>query len=168
MKKIIYNKDNLKDELIDETVIRLKAVIINNQNEILLGKCYNTYQFPGGHLNPREDLITGLIREVKEETGIELKNIPAPFALIKSYSKNYRDKGMNRLNLIYYYYFKGLYIPDYSKTSLDDYEKDGNYHTEYIPLATLEETLCKTIDLDPINKIMYHEMNCIIKLLKKK
>lgn len=37
MKEIIYNKDNLKDNELDETVIRIKAVIINNKDEILLG-----------------------------------------------------------------------------------------------------------------------------------
>ena len=167
MKEIIYNKDNIKESSIDETVIRLKAIIINNKSEILLGKCYNTYQFPGGHLNPKEDLTTGLIREVKEETGIELSNIPTPFALIKNYSKNYRNTGKNRLNLIYYYYFNGSYMPDVTKTNLDIYEMKGNYHTEYISLESFEETINKTITLDPINPIMYHEMCLIIDLLKK-
>ena len=95
MKEIIYNKDNLKDNELDETVIRIKAVIINNKDEILLGKCHNTYQFPGGHLNPKEDLTTGLIREVKEETGIELTNVPVPVAFIKNYTKNYHNTGKN-------------------------------------------------------------------------
>lgn len=83
MQEIIYNNDNLKDNELDETVTRVKAVIINDKDEILLGKCHNTYQFPGGHLHPEEDLTIGLIREVKEETGIELTNIQSPFALIK-------------------------------------------------------------------------------------
>lgn len=168
MKEIIYNKDNIEQSSIDETVIRLKAIIFNNKNEILLGKCYNTYQFPGGHLNPKEDLTTGLIREVKEETGIELTNISPPFALIKNYSKNYRNTGKNRLNLIYYYYFTGSYTPDPTKTNLDTYEIEGNYHTIYIPLSCFKTTINKTIHLDPINPIMYHEMSLIIDLLNKK
>lgn len=32
MKEIIYNKDNIEQSSIDETVIRLKAIIINNKN----------------------------------------------------------------------------------------------------------------------------------------
>lgn len=45
MQEIIYNNDNLKDNELDETVTRVKAVIINDKDEILLGKCHNTYQF---------------------------------------------------------------------------------------------------------------------------
>lgn len=166
MQEIIYNNDNLKDNEIDETVIRLKAIIINNKDEILLGKCHNTYQFPGGHLNPGEDFTTGLIREVKEETGIELTNIPNPFALIKTYSKNYKDTGKNRLNLIYFYFFKGDYIPDKSKINLDEYEILGNYNQIYIPLNNLKETLNSNINLNPINSVIYDELLKIIELLK--
>ena len=35
----------------------------------------NIYEFPGGGLDSGEDELTGLIREVKEETELELKNI---------------------------------------------------------------------------------------------
>ena len=35
MKETIYNYDYLKDEDITETVIRMKALIINNKNVIL-------------------------------------------------------------------------------------------------------------------------------------
>ena len=166
MQEIIYNNDNLKDNELDETVTRVKAVIINDKDEILLGKCHNTYQFPGGHLHPEEDLTIGLICEVKEETGIELTNIQSPFALIKGYCRNYRSTEKNRLNLIYYYFFHKNYLPDKSKTNLDEYEKLGNYESVYIPLNHLEDTLNTNINLEPINPIMYEEMLKIVSLLK--
>ena len=72
MKTHFYNEDNLKDTDIDESVIRCKAVIINSKNEILLGYCNGTYQFPGGHLREGESLSECLIREVKEESLILL------------------------------------------------------------------------------------------------
>lgn len=43
MKEIIYNHDNLKETDIDETVIRVKALIINSNNEIMLGYAHKTY-----------------------------------------------------------------------------------------------------------------------------
>ena len=122
----------------------------------------------GGHAEGTEGPEDCLLREVKEETGIELTNISTPFALIKNYSKNYRNTGKNRLNLIYYYYFTGSYTPDPQKTNLDTYEIEGNYHTIYIPLSCFKTTINKTIHLDPINPIMYHEMSLIIDLLNKK
>ena len=36
MKEVIYNDDNLKDEDVDELVIRTKGLIINSKNEISL------------------------------------------------------------------------------------------------------------------------------------
>ena len=104
MKTIIYNHDNLKKEEIDETVIRVKALIINSNNEILLGYAHKTYQFPGGHLEENESLEEGLKREIKEETGIEIKeNNLKPFEKITYYSRNYRNTGLNRENEIYFY-----------------------------------------------------------------
>ena len=74
MKKVIYNYDNLKENEVDEVVIRCKGLIINDNNQIMLGHSHNTYQFPGGHLKDGETLLDCLKREIKEETGIELED----------------------------------------------------------------------------------------------
>ena len=37
-----------------------------------MGYSYNTYQFPGGHVEEGESLIEAVNREVEEETGIIL------------------------------------------------------------------------------------------------
>ena len=49
MKEIIYNHDGLKDEDITDTVIRIKGLIINDNN-ILIADQNGGFQFPGGHL----------------------------------------------------------------------------------------------------------------------
>ena len=74
MKEILYNYDNLKLEDIDEVVTRTKGLIINSNNEITLGYSHKTYQFPGGHLEDGESLEECLLREIEEETGIEIKD----------------------------------------------------------------------------------------------
>ena len=97
MKEILYNYDNLKLEDIDEVVIRTKGLIINSNNEITLGYSHKTYQFPGGHLEDGESLEECLLREIEEETGIEIKNAKLkPFEKITYYSKNYHGSGKNR------------------------------------------------------------------------
>ena len=45
MKEVFINPDNLKKEDIDETVIRAKALVINDKKEIILGFYFGTYQF---------------------------------------------------------------------------------------------------------------------------
>jgi hypothetical protein len=56
MKEIIYSVDNLCFEDNDEEVVRTKALIINSNNEVILGYSHKTYQFPGGHLEDDETL----------------------------------------------------------------------------------------------------------------
>lgn len=72
MKRFITNVDNLKDSDITEVVKRVKVLLINSKNEILLGYSHNMYQFPGGHVEKGEPLTNTVNREVLEETGIEL------------------------------------------------------------------------------------------------
>ena len=52
------------------------ALVLNNQNKILLVKSHkwinNRYSVPGGHVEIGESLSTAIIREVKEETGLEI------------------------------------------------------------------------------------------------
>lgn len=57
MKQIITNKYNLKDSDMTEIVKRVKILIINSKNEILLAYSHNDYQFPGGHVEENETLI---------------------------------------------------------------------------------------------------------------
>ncbi len=51
MKKIVVNNEyNLTDADMTEVVQRVKGLLINSKNEILLGYSHHEYQFPGGHV----------------------------------------------------------------------------------------------------------------------
>lgn len=130
-----YNEDNLSKEDIDESAIRTKALIINSKNELLLGYCNKTYQFPGGHLEEKETLSECLIREIKEETGITLdKKIYIPFFVTRYYTKNYRNTSKNRENIIYYFMIYTDNPYSLENTSFDEGEIKGNYQLKYVPL----------------------------------
>ena len=135
MIEIIKNKDNLNDSNIDEVVTRVKALIINSKNEVLLGYSYYEYQFPGGHVKEYEGLLDALKRELKEETGLDFKvtNLK-PIGVLKKYIKDYPKKGMNSLYVIYYYEIKDNRIPDLKTTHYTDEEIDGNFKLYYVPV----------------------------------
>ena len=140
MKKIIINNYNLKEEDMTEVVKRVKLLIINSNNEILLGYSHNDYQCPGGHVEEGEDLITTINREMKEETGIELNiNNIEPFACSFGYYKDWPSKGKNRKIEIYYYEIKTDEKPNLDNTEYTEDEKDGNFELRYIPLDKVEE-----------------------------
>ena len=170
MKEVIYNYDNLKENEIDEIVIRCKGLIINNKNEIMLGFCHNTYQFPGGHLEEKETLLDCLKREIKEETGIELEDDEINKNIIEKnthYTRNYRNTNKNRKNEIYYYIIKTNKLANINNSHLDKNEIEGNYIIKMININNVENILIDSISLNEINKIIVEEMLDVINEYKK-
>jgi ADP-ribose pyrophosphatase YjhB (NUDIX family) len=57
-------------------IISVSAVILNQDKNILLIKGPKRgWELPGGHLESNEKIIDALIREVHEETGVEIYNV---------------------------------------------------------------------------------------------
>ncbi|MBS1491985.1 MAG: NUDIX domain-containing protein [Bacteroidetes bacterium] len=58
-------------------VIHISSVITNGSKVLMVkeGKqvSYGLYNFPGGHLEPNENILEGAYREIKEETSVEAK-----------------------------------------------------------------------------------------------
>lgn len=159
MKEIIYNYDYLKDEDITEVVIRTKALIINNKN-ILLGNENNIYQFPGGHLENKENFEECLKREILEETGIEIDNdeIKRPFMKVTYLNKDWPEVGKNRKSEIYYYLIETTKTPDMSKVNYTEHEKQGNFKIESIPLNDSISVIEKNIPRNEKNKVIAPDM----------
>ncbi len=167
MKEIIYNYDNLTEEEIDEVIIRIKALIINSKNEILLGYCHQTYQFPGGHQEEGETFLECLKREIEEETGININLIEKePFFIIKHYGKNYKNTGKNRCSEIYYFEIKTDEKYNLSNSDYTENEKVGNYKLKYINLNDVENILIQSVPLNEQNEVIVKEMLEIIKEYK--
>ena len=158
MKVIFINKDNLKEEEIDEEVVRVKGLLINSNNEILLGYSHNCYQFPGGHKEDKETLSEVLQREIKEETGIELEIENKAFLCIKYYTKNYFNSGKNRCNKIYYIEVETDEKPDLTKTNYTKEELEGNYELRYHKLTEVKQVLLDNCDKHSISKTIANEM----------
>lgn len=169
MEQIIVNKDCIQEKEITEIVKRVKAIIINSKNEILLGYSRNDYQFLGGHVENGENLIESLKREISEESGISL-NLDDVFPIIlrKAYYKDYPQIGNNRKNEIYYYAIKTDKVPNLELTNLTDDEKDGNFKLEYIKLDDIEEVIIKNGDKNGDPHGIANEMLEVIKIYKNK
>ncbi len=169
MEQIIVNKDCIQEKEITEIVKRVKAIIINSKNEILLGYSHNDYQFLGGHVEDGENLIETLNREISEESGISLNLDDAfPIILRKAYYKDYPQIGKNRKNEIYYYVIKTDKLPNLELTNLTDDEKEGNFKLEYIKLDDIEEVIIKNGDKTGNLHGIANEMLEVIKIYKNK
>ena len=75
----IEEKDNAKEDQIERLVVG--AIITNKNAEILLIKrkaddfLGGIFEIPGGKVENKESILNALIREVKEETNLDVKNI---------------------------------------------------------------------------------------------
>ena len=140
MKCEIINEDNLKENEIDEIVIRTKAFIINDKNEILVALSNGGVQLVGGHVEKNEEYEESLKREILEEAGIVISDEKLDqFYEIKYYDKNHRNSNKNRLSIVIYYIIKTNKIPDKGKASLTELEKGYDFNVEYVPFNNFEE-----------------------------
>lgn len=158
MKQIIFNDNNLTDNDIELKVVRVKALMINSNGKILLAHNNNTYQFPGGHTEENESKKDCLIREVMEETGIELNVDEEPFLCITTYDNNYFGSGKKVLNSIYYYRTFTDSLPDLSKTHYDELELATDFNLYYVNFNTLEKFLKNAIENGSIDENIAKEM----------
>lgn len=154
-KELFINNDNLSDNEIDRVENRVKALLINSNNEILVGYQYNAYQFIGGHVESDEEFRAALNREIKEESGIEIDvGDIKPFFHRQVYSKNHLNKGYNCDSNIYYFKIYTDLKPNLNNTNYTAEEIIGNFKLEYIPI---DELLDKVID----NKEKYGDVGGI-------
>ena len=158
MKRVFINDDNLTIADLDYEVIRVKGIIINNNNEILLAHNNNTYQLIGGHVENNEDMEEALIREVKEETGIDVETVSGPFMQIMTYSKNYFNSGKNVCSKIYYYRIFSNDLPNLNETSYDELEKQTDFGLFYVKLVDFEKFLRQSMDNGMLDKNIGREM----------
>ena len=167
MEEIVFNVNNLKDEDIESEVIRVKALIINSSNKILLAHNNNTFQFPGGHIEEDEEMDECIEREVLEETGIHVLVKEKPFLCIKTYDNNYFDTGKKVLNSIYYYRFFTDDKPNYEETHYDELELATDFDLFYLNFSDLKNFLLECIDKDKIDVNIGKEMIEVVDVYNK-
>ena len=114
-----------------EVYIDLHLVLLRD-GHVLMGKRLNTrfaadqYHVPAGNLEVDETIIDGLIREAREETGIEL----APDAIDLAYVMHFRGVS-DRLSL--------FFVADRWQGEIDDCEPEKCAGWEWIPAEKLPE-----------------------------
>ena len=168
MRKIIKNDHHLKEHDITDFVKKVKVLLINSHNEVMLAHCHNQYQFPGGTQEPEEDLIDTLNREIKEETGLQL-NIKVLDPIIGSfgYYKDWPEIGRNKKIEIYYYEILTDEKPKLDHTHLTENEKAGNFALRYISFNKIEEEILKNVEQYGDVQGIAKEMLEILKLYKE-
>ena len=122
---------------------------------------YDSWSWIGGHADGEEDLASVALRELKEETGIELDiSSIEPFAVAIGYYKDWPELGRNKKVEIYYYEIKMAQEPDIDKMELTEDEKAANVELRYVSLDNMDDVLDKNI-------LEYGDNSGIAKEMKK-
>lgn len=168
MHEIIVNQDDLKDDEINDYVRKVKLVILNNNNQILLVNYRSSYEFPGGTNEEGEELIETVNREIEEELGLKLRiSFMEPFAKHIRYYKNYKGNNQNKKVEINYYALLLNKKPNKKKMNLTAKEKAGNFNLRYIDFDIVENILNDNIRDFGDDKGIVKEMLNIVKLYKE-
>lgn len=168
MKTVLYNESNLKKEEINKIVKRAKLILVNSNNEILLGYCNNNYQLPGGHVEKNETYEECLIRELMEETGINLNSKIDNLVLKIIYmNKDYPNKGDNTKYICNYYSIKSDLKPNLNLINLTKEEKDGNFYLRYININNVIEELESSLENCTRENVVKDTIAAINEYIKK-
>ena len=166
--ELIINEDNLKLNEVEEFNCKVRALLIDENNNILIARYGNTILLPGGSIDRGETKEEALVRELKEETGNDYTiNELAYLNTLKYYQKDYpkRDGRIeNRLITTYYYVskYKGI-----SKQSLTEKEKKDNFMLELVPIDSLEELVLNNQNSNPRNIYFVKELLKVLEYYKE-
>ena len=158
MKEIVINDKNLTENEMESEVIRVKGLILNSNGKILIAHNNNTYQLPGGHVDDNESTDECIIREIKEETGIDLEVTEGPFMSITTYNHDYFGTGKKVLSKIYYYRFFTDEEPNFEETTYDDLELSTDFNLFYVNFEDFDNFLQENMDSGELDKNIGREM----------
>lgn len=169
MERIVINDFNLQDYEINYRLVKVRALLFQD-DKILVSKYGTATLLPGGKVDNGESIEQGLVRELKEETGITYNiNELNKLFLLQYYQKNYPTRHkeiLNRLIETYFYYgnFKGI-NPNEIKYSKNEIE--GNFHLELLTYDELQKRITETC-IDPRDIFFNREMDTAVKVYLKK
>lgn len=85
----------------DHVLVGLGIIITNDQGQVLIGKrkgFVEKYSIPGGNLEPGETFEAGAIREIKEETNLDIQN-PTVIGLTNNL-ETYKETGKPYISVV--------------------------------------------------------------------
>ena len=137
MNILSHNKLNIKDEDVTLFVTRVKAFIQDSEDKVWIATSNGGCQLPGGHVESGENIVDALIRELKEEAGMDIskEEIEGPFFELRHYTKS-ADKKYRRSSILYFY-IKTDKKPDQTKTNFTPQEREYNFTLSQVPFDQL-------------------------------
>ncbi|WP_353892825.1 NUDIX hydrolase [Proteinivorax hydrogeniformans] len=134
IKKLIHkNLDKLEGRTFNRRAAR--AIVLDGRKILLLyTKAYNDYSLPGGGVDPQEDIIEGLKRELAEETGAKNIEVLSEFGYIDEYRPHYKPE-YDLIHMLSYFYICKV-DSQLGEINLEDYEVANGMAPVWIDINT--------------------------------
>ena len=150
--------------------MKARALLINSSNEILIANYGGVFLLPGGSIEKGEDPNLAIVREIKEETGIDSKiEDLKPFLKMRYYQTDYPERNGKKSNrlLVTYYYLGNVESFSIENNHLSEKEKKDGFELKFYSLDKIEK-LIKNNDLkNPRKKYFDKELEIIIEQYRK-
>ena len=111
------------------------GIAINENNEILISPTLDGFDFPGGGIDKGENHIDALIREVKEESGLDI----TVGDIITSATSFFKDTDGTPYHAILLYYFVTVTGGEISTSGFDPDEQLYNKAARWVSIDELEK-----------------------------
>ena len=145
--------------------MKARALLINSSNEILIANYGGVFLLPGGSIEKGENPNLAIVREIKEETGIDRKiEDLKPFLKMRYYQIGYPERNGKKSNrlLITYYYLGNLENFSMKDSRLSEKEKKDEFELEFYSLDEIEKLIKNNDSNNPRKKYFDKELEIII------
>lgn len=164
MLKIKIGAIELEEKDITDFTKKSRALLINHENKVLVANSGGVYLLPGGGCELNENTDDTVVRELKEETGLEYnKTDLTKLVTIDHYQKQYPKKDGTIANrLMSTTYFSGVLQANVdiniNSQTLTDSELDAGFRLELIPYNNLRNVLINNKTDNHRNKYFVEEL----------
>jgi len=168
--KLIINEDNLLLNEVQEFTTKVRAILVDEYNRILIANYGNVILLPGGKVDEGETESEAITRELSEELGKNYNFNELEFFVTLNYYQKYYPKidGTFQNRLLKTHYFVGSYKGiDKDSRKLTEKEQKGDFRLELVSMEDLENMILKNVNDNPRNIYFQKELLSILTSYKK-
>ena len=168
--EILLNKDKLLDSDINERSLKVRALLFDENNKVLVANYNGVLMLPGGKVDKGEDILDALCRELSEELGNAYTRDELDFFMtLNFYQKDYpkiEEVVVNRAVKTHYYVGSYKAVNSGSQ-QLSEREKKAKFKLELISFDELEDVVLNNTNDNPRNRYFQEELLEVLKYYKK-